>query len=412
MKLLSAIKLFRQKDLSVLLAANIISTVGDFLTSLALPIYLYAAKSDPLVLAISYIAYYLPKFPVQLFAGVYVDKKNSCKIFVWGNFLSFLFTMGYVYIIGTGSMALLYLNVFIVSSINTFVGISSSTMLTKMTDKKEYPLALNVFTMVYSIAAMLIPPLGTVVLLKWGVKPMFFGDAISFLVAGVLVMGTISSQKFSSDLPEGSGNPFDGLWTEIRQGYLLVLDKSIIKMAFLLLFFGGLVGRFLDVLTVFILQDKFRLGMELGNFMGIRGVGSLAGSLLILQFLGKDMFKSFVKIHFFAIASLLFFVLPSNLLLAYFGMFAFGFFTIGISLAVRNILNANSERSDMGKMFSLFRVVVTLSSIIPLLIVDGMRRVLGSASNALLAAVLVCLVIDACLFVFSGRYETKVAEEV
>ena len=193
---------------------------------------------------------------------------------------------------------------------------------------------------------------------------------------------------------------------------MFVLDKTVIKLSLTLLFFGGVVGRFVDVLMVFILQDKYRLGMELGNFMGIRGIGSLVGSFLILQFMGKDMFKSFITIHFLAVGSLLFFVLPANLWISGFGIFAFGFFTIGISLAVRNILNAHTKREDLGKIFSVFRVVVSLSSVLPLLFVDQVQRLLGSASNALLAAIVFCLIMDALFFVSSARYTQTAVEEI
>lgn len=50
----------------------------------------------------------------------------------------------------------------------------------------------------------------------------------------------------------------------------------------------------------------------------------------------------FVSIHLFAVASLLIFVLPSQILISYVGLFVFGFFTIEISLAVRNMLNTNT----------------------------------------------------------------------
>ncbi len=153
------------------------------------------------------------------------------------------------------------------------------------------------------------------------------------------------------------------------------------------------------------------MGMELGNFMGVKGIGSLVGSFFVLQFLGRNMFKSFVSIHFFAVAALLVFVLPDHVLISYLGLFIFGFFTIGISLAVRNILNAHTERADLGKVFSLFRVVVSLSSIMPLLCVDEIRRLLGSASNALLAATIFCLLMDAFFYIYSKRYDEEAVKE-
>lgn len=70
------IKLLQNRNFSLLFIGQLISQLGDFGLTIALPFYVYQLSGYPLATALTYVTRALPMFFVGPIAGVFVDRWN------------------------------------------------------------------------------------------------------------------------------------------------------------------------------------------------------------------------------------------------------------------------------------------------------------------------------------------------
>jgi len=79
----SMFAVFRKRDFTLLWLAQLVSTAGSALTSLAAGIFVWRATQSTLAVGLTLMVTAIPSLIVGLLAGVYVDRHDRRRIMIW-----------------------------------------------------------------------------------------------------------------------------------------------------------------------------------------------------------------------------------------------------------------------------------------------------------------------------------------
>jgi MFS family permease len=121
------------------LSAYFLSSIGDWLYKLALPIFLYQKTGSAMVMAVTYGLTFLPFVLVTPFGGVIADRLSRKQMLVRGDTASFILTLllGLLIFFHTTQFWLLYVLVFLISAVNSLYHPVFQSIIPEIVDKKN-----------------------------------------------------------------------------------------------------------------------------------------------------------------------------------------------------------------------------------------------------------------------------------
>ena len=102
----SMFAVFRQRDFTLLWLAQLVSTAGSSLTSLAAGIYVWRATQSTLAVGLTLMVTAVPSLIVGLLAGVYVDRHDRKQIMIVTNLIQAVAVGLIAVVIGIDAIAL------------------------------------------------------------------------------------------------------------------------------------------------------------------------------------------------------------------------------------------------------------------------------------------------------------------
>lgn len=270
--------LWREPDFLKLWAGETVSTFGDQITLLALPLTailtLHAGAAEMGLLAAVGAA---PIALFSLFAGVWVDRVRRRPILVAadvGRALA-LATVPAAFVLGVLTMAQLYVVAFVTGTLSVLFLIAYQSYLPSLVGREQLVDANAKMSATESVSQLAGPGLaGLLVQLFTAPLPVIF-DALSFL-ASVLGLVTIRRREPSAS-PRARGLD---LRSEIQEGMAALLGHPALRVLFVSasvanLFASGQLALFLLFLT----RDVGLVPSQIGLVLGLGSLGSIAGAV-------------------------------------------------------------------------------------------------------------------------------------
>ena len=123
------IAVIRQRNFSLLWSAGLISLIGDWTLSVALPFYVFALTGSALATGLMFMARTLPGVLFGGIAGVFVDRWDRKRTMILANLSATLLVLSLLTVKSVTGLWVVYLVAFIESSIMQFFGPAEKALL-------------------------------------------------------------------------------------------------------------------------------------------------------------------------------------------------------------------------------------------------------------------------------------------
>lgn len=273
----------RNRDFALLWWGGLVSMLGNWMLSVALPVYVYGTTGSTLATAIMFIAGALPRVLLGTVAGVFVDRWRRKRTMVVCNLLLAL-TLTPLLLVETGGATWpIYLVAFIQSSVGQFFGPAENALLPTLVGKEQLTPANALNALNNNLARLLGPAAGGLMMASYGLTGVVLVNVASYLVAAALIAllsaaaGTASRRE-----PPTTGSALRRWASEWREGLSHIRGNRVTRMVLAVLALTSLGEGTFSVLLAPFVREVFAGGaLELGWVLSAQAVGGVAGGLVI-----------------------------------------------------------------------------------------------------------------------------------
>lgn len=214
------LRLARTRPYNVLVAAEQLSAVGDAVTLLALPVFVYVATGSPVAAGVALAARSLPWIFIGPAVAVWTDRSSRQAIMVGCDL----------------GRAALVASLFAVDELPAIVAVALGTgtlsavqrsarasLIPSVVAREDYPAATSLQRTLLVAGTALGSALGGVVIARVGARYGFLADAATFAVSAALVMSV--RVPAAARRGTGGGGPLEGwrqVFADARLGYALL----------------------------------------------------------------------------------------------------------------------------------------------------------------------------------------------
>ena len=349
----SPFAVLRRRDFSLMWTAQLISTIGSALTSLAASIYVYRVTGgSALSVGLMLMSTAAPSLLVGLVAGVFVDRYDRKRIMIAADLLRAVLVFLIPFLVPHG-VGWLYAIVMLTSAIGQFFDPAYESVLPEVAPDEELAAA-NSLVAVSSFGSTAIGfALSGLIASRYPIEYAFYLDAISFIVsAGCIlflrvrkleVADTTSVQVVFNNLKSGLGYLFRS--PALRSVFMLAVPVAVS--------FGLMNSLLLPFATRALKATEFEYGLQ----EGVTSVGFVIASLLMAGFLNRWREGQWMDVGLFGmgLAGLVYSQLHS-IPLAIGVQFLSGFLNAPYSIARRLLVQRNTLAEMRGRVSSAFFV--------------------------------------------------------
>lgn len=354
---LSPYAVFRNRSFTLLWIAQLVSTAGSALTSLAAGILVYRITNSVALVGLMLMATAAPSLLVGLIAGVFVDRWNRKAILVGADLLRsvvvFLIPLLVLqHYLGLG-IIWLYLMVALSSAITQFFDPANESVLPEIASDEELAAANSLMSISsFGSTAIGFAASGFIAAtlpIEWA----FWIDAVSFLFsAACLAFVRIGH------VPPEEDTSVEIVWRNLRAGARHLFSTPILRSLFMVsapvyLSFG----LWNTLLLPFALGPLHATTFEYGLQEGLTSVGFVVGSLVMANIADRWREGQWLAIGFFlmGVAGVAY-GLASNIWVAIALVMLMGLFNAPTSIGRRLVIQRNTPREFRGRVNSAFFV--------------------------------------------------------
>jgi CRP-like cAMP-binding protein len=353
----SMFAVFRRRDFTLLWIAQLVSTAGSSLTSLAAGIYVWRATQSTLAVGLTLMVTAIPSLIVGLLAGVYVDRHDRKKIMIVTNLIQAVAVGLIAVVIGIDAIALpgLYLLLLVDAGIKQFFDPAHDSLIPEVASDEELAAA-NSFLSIASFGSTAVGFAGAGLLagtvgLQWA----FILDSLSFLFSAgcIAFMGRYPMPKPDEDASVRviASNLKAGLVTLVGTPII----RSIFMVAALMFFAFGLWNVLLLPFSLKVLgATEFQYGLQ----EGLTSIGFVIGSFFMARFSKLLPEPAWMVLAMTAMGACgVLYGLSTQVGVAILIVTISGFANAPSAIARSVLLQRNTPREMRGRVFSAFYVL-------------------------------------------------------
>ncbi|MES2063110.1 MAG: MFS transporter [Bacteroidota bacterium] len=271
----------KNKVFAGLYFAQSVSLLGDAVTwvGLALLSYQFGKEKSAIILASALTLRVTAFIIFSPFAGVLADRVSRKTILVTTHFIR----MGIVACLPfVHAEWQIYVLVFALNLFNAFFTPTYRAVIPQVVDKEHYRQAVGLSTATFQILGVLGPGLAGILAVWFGAREIFFIDAGSFIIAGILIL-LLPGKKLQKKVDKNQ-KTFSA-WQDVINGIKLLFGNPIIRFALIIEFVSAIAGAQILVNSVGHIKSSLHLDdKHYGWVMTAFGIGAsiaafVAGSL-------------------------------------------------------------------------------------------------------------------------------------
>ena len=282
------LKIFQQRNFSLLWIGQFISIIGDWVLFIALPFYTYSLTGSVLATGAMFIVSTLPRLILGSVAGVFVDRWDRKRLMIMADLLRVLLILMLLFVRSRDGLWLIYVSAFLESTVSQFFNPAKTAIIPLLVGEKDLLAANSLNGLSDALTRLLGSALGGVLMGWLGFSSVVLLDAGSFLFSALMITLIVmpirpALQPPVADTPAAEG--FLGGWRDWVAGLKLVRANHLLFMLFIVLGVAFLGDSMITVLIVPLVKVLMGGGAQLlGWLMMAQGVGGLLGGLLVGQF--------------------------------------------------------------------------------------------------------------------------------
>lgn len=376
-------EILKNRKFALLTIGGFVSNIGDYLYNIGVTVYLYSITKSVGAVALMWLSRGVLRIPVQYLAGIVADRFNKKAVIVYTNLISVPIAFLLVFA-SENRLWMVYVLAFLLQSLNDMDMSSETAILPELVSKEQLPYSNSVFSFLESVSVFLSPAIGGIIYKIHGSNVLFIINAASFLIAGIL----FSFIKYDHVKAEETRTKF-GLIESGVEGYKVLASYTEVKTVFIMMSVYALMGRFYETYKVAVSDVLLKMKPEGIIYFDY----ALAIGGLLAPFLIKPLSK-YKQVHAFAITSLI--VSVGYLFFGYSNHFATTFtalIVLGLTQSIqgiycRTMIQKNIPVEYVGRVFSFYKMLLTLFAILGLVIATPMYESMGIGNAFLIVAIL------------------------
>lgn len=359
------IALLRQRNFGLLWFGGLISFIGDWMTLIGLPIYIYNLTGSVLATGLMWMSTMLPSVVLGSVAGVFVDRWDRRITMIATNFLTVPLMLTMLIVQSPGQVWIIYVVIILKSTLGNFMGPAENALLPKLVGEDHLTTANALNTLNNTLARLIGPALGGLVFASLGFTYSILIDTASFVIAGTMI-GLIAAPRSITraqvdESADESKKP--NVWRELIEGLRLVGRKRLILALFLFMGVAMLSEGLFEVMVIPYITDVLRGGSEeLGLLFMVQAIGGLLGGVVIGR-LGKRLnVANLIGPGVFVLGLMT--LLTFNVPVFYLDMLFFllvGPAVVGMETGIQTLLQIHVEDRYRGRVFGSFGTVIFLA---------------------------------------------------
>jgi CRP-like cAMP-binding protein/Na+/melibiose symporter-like transporter len=348
----SAFAVFRNRDFTLLWSAQLISTIGSALTSLAASILIFRITGSALSVGLMLIVTAAPSLILGLIAGVVVDRGNRKRIMFASDVIRAILVV-LIPILTPHSIAWLYILVALSSVTAQFFNPAHESVIPEVASDEELAAA-NSFMAISSFGSTAIGFAASgLIASQFPIEWAFYLDGLTFLLSGICVL-------FIRIKPldiVGETN-VAAVWTNLREGAKFLFGNRILR-SLLFVYIPVLIGLGLwnTLLLPFAERALNASEFEFGIQEGLTSVGFVIASFLMARMGDRLREGLWIALGFIGMAVLgMIYSRTASIPIAILLVAVIGFLNAPAAIARKLLVQRNTTREVRGRVNSVIFV--------------------------------------------------------
>jgi MFS family permease len=278
------------RNFTLLSIGQAISNIGDFVYSTTLLIWVFSLGGSAAAVSGVLVAQYVPNFLVGPLAGVFVDRWNRLRTMLTSDLLRAAIALLPIFAPGELRLPVIYLSVFLLSSIACFFGPSRAGLIQVLVADEEQGQAASIGQVGFSLAIVIGPALASPLYFLVGPITAVSINAASYVVsafclwrirvpAADLSPAAMRARTGALEQEEKQGG-VKALLRELRAGFGFVLKTRLLLVITILLLIVMLGGGMINALDIIYVKQRLHTSPDFyGYLSAVSGFGMLIGSI-------------------------------------------------------------------------------------------------------------------------------------
>ncbi len=361
-----------------LMAAGLISGIGDWLLTIALPIYVYALTRSTLSSATAMVLELVAALVCGQFAGLVVDRFDRRRLLVLANLAQAALLLPLLAVHGTSGLWIVYLISAVQSALGTVSGPAESALIPSLVNPDELVRANTIIATGADLAKLIGAAAAGVVLGVVGLGGVVVVDALSFVAAALLLALRFPASTYVPRPPDGKSR-----FQRWREGLALVRRTPALRNAFVIVVIFQLAqGIALALIVAFFVEDLHRGSAAVGVFRSFQVLGSLPAGVVVAIYAAKLRPEFLLKAGLFGGAVIELFIWNGPSITNWFGYYLILEVLLGLPgvaafVAFGTILQTATPREYLGRVFSLLGALSSVALLLSVLAGGSLGEVLG-----------------------------------
>lgn len=295
-----------KRNFLLYLSARLISLMGTGIQLTALPLFILDLTHSGMLMGISSALNILPNVLISPAAGILGDRKSRKHLMIISDFSRGILTLMLSILAFRGilSIYVLFAVQILVSIMNSIFYSASSAIISELIDEGGLMKAMSTRGGLDAISQVVGPAIGGVIYGLWGIKLIFFINALSFIVSGILSLFIIYVCKNHEN--KKLSNP--SFFKEMGEVLTFIKNsKGLIQLFAFTMISNLLISPFIDIVMPYVV--KTCIGFSSGQYgflISIFTLGALVGNILLNPISKKAKIKTIMNLGILMEALMLF----------------------------------------------------------------------------------------------------------
>ncbi|OAB39830.1 MFS transporter [Paenibacillus glacialis] len=293
-KLTTRMPLLQNRPFVVLITAQLISNLGDWLHILALITLVgFKWQATPWEIMILSICMAIPMMIGGPISGYISDKMNRKHLMIVSDILRAVFVMALIF---AGSLWQVYTIIIIKGFIDSLFSPAKSGKIKEIVPSEHMDSAVALSSGIEQITKIVGPALGGLLVAAFGIQACFLIDGGSFLLSAVILLGIPGvSSKTTAKVDQDSllkNENNSSFWKELSAGMTQIMAMPLVCAGLIVLIMVLVVLQIADSQTVTLFRNIPGVSEDLlGWCIGASGLGTLVSALIVGKFRVKPLSK-------------------------------------------------------------------------------------------------------------------------
>lgn len=380
------LEVLRIRRFALLWWAGLISNIGNWLMSAALPVFVYQQTNSTLATGLMFVAQGLPFLAFSSLAGVFVDRWDRARIMIAANLAQALVMLLLLLVRSDDGVWIVYVVAFLQVAAALFFGPAENALLPTLVDRDKLTTANALNSLNDTIPRLIGPPVGGLLLVQMGISSIAVINSVTFLISAGMISLLASSTRgrTTHQVPKAEAwvqNAWSSFWADWLEGLRVVGRVPLAGMVFVAIGLSSIGDGSSSLLLVTFNTDVLDgTAQHYGWILTARGVGGLIGGLVVGRLASRWLPVPLLALGLIATGL----GLAAMALLPSLGVTLILMALIGIAVtawasSARTILQSSVDDRYLGRVFASYGATLELLALIGLGIVSAVGETTGPA---------------------------------